>query len=150
MDTQRQRRITSLLESLLELPEENRLAHLDEIARDDPSLRFAVGDLLELEDRARAWMPDETVSCPRHLEKIGPYRVIRELGAGGMGVVFLAERDDDTYQQQVAVKLVRPGMVSAETRRRFFENGKSLPIWRTPTSRGFWTAAPPQTAHPTW
>ncbi len=126
MDTQRQRRITSLLESLLELPEENRSAYLDEIASDDPSLRCAVGDLLQMEDRARVWMPDETVSCARLQEKIGPYRVVRELGAGGMGVVFLAERDDETYQQQVAVKLVRPGMVSAETRRRFYRERQIL------------------------
>ncbi len=42
--------------------------------------------------------------------RVGPYRLIRELGRGGMGTVFLAERDDDEYHAQVAVKLVRPGM----------------------------------------
>jgi len=40
----------------------------------------------------------------------GPYRLIRELGRGGMGTVFLAERDDNQYHARVAVKLVRPGM----------------------------------------
>src|SRR5262249_3629868 len=42
--------------------------------------------------------------------RVGPYRLIRELGRGGMGTVFLAERDDDEYHARVAVKLVRPGM----------------------------------------
>src|SRR5215211_6084647 len=41
---------------------------------------------------------------------IGPYRIIRRIGEGGMGAVYLAERDDDQYQKQVAIKLIRPGM----------------------------------------
>lgn len=42
--------------------------------------------------------------------RVGPYRLVRELGRGGMGRVFLAERDDDQYHSQVAIKLVRTGM----------------------------------------
>ncbi|MEO8028148.1 MAG: serine/threonine-protein kinase, partial [Bryobacteraceae bacterium] len=42
--------------------------------------------------------------------RIGPYRLIRELGQGGMGTVYLAERDDEHYQSSVAIKLIRPGM----------------------------------------
>jgi eukaryotic-like serine/threonine-protein kinase len=43
---------------------------------------------------------------------IGSYRVIRSLGQGGMGEVFLAERADDQFRQQVAIKLVRRGLLS--------------------------------------
>ena len=39
-------------------------------------------------------------------ESVGPWRLLRELDAGGMGVVFLAERTDGAYQRQVAVKFV--------------------------------------------
>ena len=41
---------------------------------------------------------------------VGPYRIIREIGRGGMGTVYLAVRDDDQYKKQVAIKLVRRGM----------------------------------------
>jgi serine/threonine protein kinase len=42
--------------------------------------------------------------------RVGPYKLERELGRGGMGTVYLAERDDQQYQTKVAIKLVRPGM----------------------------------------
>jgi len=43
-------------------------------------------------------------------EIIGPYRVLRSLGHGGMGEVFLAERADQQFQQRVAIKLVKRGL----------------------------------------
>jgi len=52
-------------------------------------------------------------------ERIGPYRILRELGRGGMGAVFLAARDDDQYRKQVAIKFVSVGMDSDTLVRRF-------------------------------
>ena len=51
--------------------------------------------------------------------RVGPYRLIRELDGGGMGIVYLAVRSDDHYFQIVAVKMVRTGMESPEILRRF-------------------------------
>lgn len=51
--------------------------------------------------------------------RIGAYRVLRELGRGGMGAVFLAARDDERYQQHVAIKLIKPGIADELMRRRF-------------------------------
>jgi serine/threonine protein kinase/tetratricopeptide (TPR) repeat protein len=51
-------------------------------------------------------------------EKIGPYRIVRSLGQGGMGEVFLAERADHQFAQQVAVKLVRRGLLSRQLQSR--------------------------------
>jgi len=51
-------------------------------------------------------------------EMIGSYRVIRSLGAGGMGEVLLAERDDRQFRQQVAIKLVKRGTLSPTVQAR--------------------------------
>lgn len=51
-------------------------------------------------------------------QRLGPYRIVRKLGTGGMGDVYLAERADEEYQQQVAIKLVRAGVYSAQVHSR--------------------------------
>jgi eukaryotic-like serine/threonine-protein kinase len=51
--------------------------------------------------------------------RLGPYRIVRELGRGGMGVVYLAERADGAYEHQVAVKLL-PAALRSDTRSRRF------------------------------
>jgi serine/threonine-protein kinase len=53
-------------------------------------------------------------------QRLGPYRLIEEIGSGGMGTVFLAERADDTFHQRVAIKLLRgiPTRDSTERMRR--------------------------------
>lgn len=57
-----------------------------------------------------------SLAAPRS-ERLGPYRLLRELGAGGMGTVFLAERVDGGFAQQVAIKLLR-GFPTADGLRR--------------------------------
>jgi len=51
--------------------------------------------------------------------RIGPYEIVRELGRGGMGAVYLAKRADDEYRQHVAIKLIRRGMDTDLVLRRF-------------------------------
>jgi serine/threonine protein kinase/Tfp pilus assembly protein PilF len=51
-------------------------------------------------------------------QRLGPYRMLRKLGTGGMGDVYLAERADEEYQQQVAIKLVRSGVFSRQVQGR--------------------------------
>lgn len=58
--------------------------------------------------------------------RIGPYQMLREIGRGGMGVVWLATRADDAYQKQVAIKLVWPGPESGEVLRRFRQERQIL------------------------
>jgi eukaryotic-like serine/threonine-protein kinase len=53
------------------------------------------------------------------IDRIGPYRVLRTLGAGGMGEVFLAERADAQFEQQVAIKLVQGGPLARGMLSRF-------------------------------
>ena len=51
--------------------------------------------------------------------RLGPYRLVRELGRGGMGVVYLAERDDEEFQHRVAIKLLHRGLETGEIVARF-------------------------------
>ena len=57
---------------------------------------------------------------------IGPYRIVRSLGRGGMGEVFLAERADDQFSQQVAIKLVRRGLLSRHVQSRLRQERQIL------------------------
>ena len=70
----------------------------------------ALGAFLEtplIEELADLFQPETTTLTS---SQIGPYRLERELGRGGMGVVYLAVRDDDAFRKQVAIKLVWPGL----------------------------------------
>src|SRR6185369_2543892 len=51
--------------------------------------------------------------------RIGQYEVIREIGRGGMGAVYLAARADDQYKKHVAIKLIKRGMDSEDILQRF-------------------------------
>jgi serine/threonine-protein kinase len=64
------------------------------------------------------------LAAPRD-ERLGPYRLIRELGAGGMGTVFLAERVDGGFHQRVAIKLLR-GFPTADGLRRLRQERQIL------------------------
>jgi non-specific serine/threonine protein kinase/serine/threonine-protein kinase len=59
-------------------------------------------------------------------ERIGPWRITDELGRGGMGTVYRGERDDGSFAQTVAVKLIRAELVSGELRRRFDSERRML------------------------
>jgi serine/threonine-protein kinase len=62
---------------------------------------------------------------PTTISRIGPYRLMHELGQGGMGVVYLAERDDQ-FHQRVAVKIVRHGLDTPEMLDRFLAERQIL------------------------
>jgi serine/threonine protein kinase/tetratricopeptide (TPR) repeat protein len=62
-------------------------------------------------------IPDPAL--PSAVLRIGPYKVLRTLGHGGMGTVYLAARADDQYQKRVAIKVIRGGALSEDTVRHF-------------------------------
>ncbi|MEZ4415480.1 MAG: serine/threonine-protein kinase [Gemmatimonadota bacterium] len=94
----------------------------DLVAEVESLLAAARPDGVELTDVfGRAHGALSAPSRPDALEgrRIGPYRVVRELGSGGMGSVYLCERVDETYQAQVALKLLRAPLAGSELERRF-------------------------------
>ncbi|MBT4603042.1 MAG: protein kinase, partial [Bacteroidetes Order II. Incertae sedis bacterium] len=53
------------------------------------------------------------------MRMVGPYRLVRKLGRGGMGQVYLAVRDDEAFKRYVAVKVIRKGMDTEDILKRF-------------------------------
>src|ERR1051325_8242431 len=70
---------------------------------------------------------------PREPSYCGRYRIIRQIGSGGMGVVFLAERCDGELQQKVAVKLLRAGADRPSWRERFLKERQLLAYLNHPS-----------------
>ncbi len=74
----------------------------------------------------KRWEGPSSVTVPLKSDQIGPYRLIRKIGEGGMGVVYLAERSDAQYRKQVAVKVVKQGCDSQEILHRFGQERQIL------------------------
>jgi non-specific serine/threonine protein kinase/serine/threonine-protein kinase len=104
--------VKAVLARVLEAPAQERPALLELLCGSDADLRRSVEALLKLEEHADSVF--DTALAPGAAlrqeepapEAIGPYRILRALGRGGMGVVYLGERDDGEYRKQVAIKLI--------------------------------------------
>lgn len=112
MTPERWQQIREILEALDDCPREAREDAIAAACTGDADLRREVESLLSFEDRAEALDRSADRGAPAGSdgnapERIGPYRVERRLGSGGMGSVFLAIRDDDHYRKQVAIKLIQ-------------------------------------------
>ena len=77
------------------------------------------GDFWGLVDEALGELVAEVRDPGRIGERIGPYRLVRLLGEGGMGAVYLGERADEAYEGQVAIKLLRPTLFPRQAKERF-------------------------------
>jgi eukaryotic-like serine/threonine-protein kinase len=134
MDPERWRRIDDLFAQALERSDAERAGFLAAQCGGDDELLRELEVLLAAAPTAGAAL-DKLVAGERHLlainavasrvgDRIGPYRLIRLLGAGGMGAVYLAERDDSQFTQRVAIKLLPHG--SDDTIARFRDERQIL------------------------
>jgi non-specific serine/threonine protein kinase/serine/threonine-protein kinase len=124
--------IEAIFAAALERTAAERSSYLDQACRGRPELRTEVDSLLESHGKAGGFLasipvPEEFAREPSAIgQRVGAYRLTKELGRGGMGAVYLGERDDEHFTQQVAVKLIRSGDASEVSRARFREERQIL------------------------
>jgi eukaryotic-like serine/threonine-protein kinase len=130
MTPERWRVVKALFDEALDQPSNARDQWLTGATAGDAPLRREVESLLEAlsEERDRferpaslalGLEPENGGAEPPVGSRVGPYRLLRVIGQGGMGVVFEAYRDDDQYQKRVAIKTISRGRDSDLILRRF-------------------------------
>lgn len=125
-------RVESVLDAVLTRDPTQWPALLDEHCADDDALRREVEDLLARTSAAERYLTSPPAASAAALiaeaqggnarpeaRRIGAYRLLREIGRGGMSLVFLAERADGEFVQQVAIKLLRSNLDSDMDQHRF-------------------------------
>ncbi len=141
----RWQRVFAIFEQAIERSVEERSAFLDQVCADDALLRRGVEELLEAhaektmfldrpifrhgaevsstdladdEDTVDQATIDPTPEADLPFTTLGPYRILRQIGQGGMSTVYSAAREDDAYRRPMVVKVVRHDMQSEAMSRR--------------------------------
>jgi eukaryotic-like serine/threonine-protein kinase len=134
-------KVVEIFESALNVAPDERAAFLSEACGDE-NLRAEVEAMLAADERADAFLENPAIAAssislfPENFSKpetdsfvgkmVGAYRLVREIGRGGMGAVYLAERADGAFQKRVAVKLIRRDMNSEFLVSRFRQERQIL------------------------
>src|SRR5262245_51746840 len=128
MSTEKWLRVNDLFHAALEVEPSHRTQFLQDRC-DDPLVLEEVKALLAAHQEAGSFIQtpvsviqdvlqeQDNLIAPG--ERIGDYKIVKEISRGGMGAVYLASRADDAYEKYVAVKLLKPGMDTVEVLRHF-------------------------------
>lgn len=137
MNPTRWAKISEIIETALEKPEAERAVYLTEVCGVDTDLRAEIDSLLSYEETQEDFFEKHQISPLMFADgenltnnfigkQIGKYKLSKLLGEGGMGAVFLADRTDGEFEQQVAVKLLKQGFVSKVALSRFISERRIL------------------------
>ena len=110
-------RLEKLFYAALEMQPAERAQFLDQACVGDTGMRVQVESLLAAAGRTDGFLDRPVLEAVQEVAfsgaavglHIGAYKILRVIGEGGMGIVYLASRADDLYQKQVAIKVVRAG-----------------------------------------
>ena len=142
MDARRWQRVAAIFDELVDLPQRAREEGLARLCGEDADLHAEVAALLRRDALCSDGITD-ALQAPARLaadwaddpdgggtaaagRRVGPWRVLRELGRGGMGVVYYAERADEQFEQHAALKLIRADGDARDLRRRFLRERQIL------------------------
>jgi eukaryotic-like serine/threonine-protein kinase len=146
LTTERLGRVSQLLEVALTLEPSDRASWLEGLQGEDAELRPIIAELLARSDSIDAsqflatlpkldasGLPGDGLE-PEHApgDVVGPYQLERELGRGGMGTVWLAERIDKTLKRKVALKLPHQGLGQAQLAQRLARERDILSAFEHP------------------
>jgi eukaryotic-like serine/threonine-protein kinase len=124
MDIAQEKRVLRLFEEALGWPSTARRERLAALLNGEPQVLAAVLAMLNADDASSLLptQPPEPVLLVDEApvpERIGNYRIVEEIGRGGMGLVYRAARDDGLFDQQVAIKVIRRTIFSASAHEQF-------------------------------
>src|SRR6266850_7482918 len=147
MNPERWRQISQIYRAVLSQDATGRATFLADACGSDDELRETLESLLEQEDSAEDFLEvpalevaaqarfdsEAAATPPMEGRRFGAYRILHEIGRGGMGSVYLADRVDETFHKRVAIKIVRPGFVDTEIIGRFRQEREILAALDHPT-----------------
>jgi serine/threonine protein kinase/tetratricopeptide (TPR) repeat protein len=121
-------RVALLFDELADLPEQDRAARLGQLAVSEPEVEASVRRLLDADQQAMAAVEklplQPAASDP--IRTFGQYRSVRQIGEGGMGAVYLAERSDGQFTRRAAIKVIQGSLANEEMRMRFLSERQIL------------------------
>src|SRR5262245_14129728 len=140
MTSDRWQQISRLYRDVLDQDTHRRTAFLAEACGADVELRSTLETLLNDQETARGFRDIPVLEEPArtradadpigidHLEgrRLGQYQIREQIGRGGMGTVYLADRVDDAFRKRVAIKVVRPGFGDGDMLTRFRQEREIL------------------------
>jgi len=129
--------IRDLFEHAVKLQGDERARFLDLVAVKRPEMHAELARMLDAHENSSDFLSEPVEAPTTVLEQmtftgsgpgtqLGPYRLIKEIGRGGMGTVYLAERADDTFRKTVALKIIRRDAASEDFIRRFKQERQIL------------------------
>lgn len=137
MDESRWQKVETIIDEVLDLPPEKRNTYINIQCEGDAALKGEVTQLLESIFDSRGWLENpkqykkefyeevsddlESLSSHHSLigKQVGAYSIQKQIGEGGMGAVYLAERADKEFQHSVAIKIIRHGRATTSNIQRF-------------------------------
>ncbi len=128
--TERWQRIKQLFDAAVDLPPDEQARLLENECAEDTALRNEIEALLRADARSDSFITQPAFASAADIlaaepaaqvigRRFGAYEVVREIGRGGLGAVYLATRSDSAYRKEVAIKLVRRGLDTDDILQRF-------------------------------